>query len=429
MNYLQAPGQTHTKGGSRPPTLGAADRLLDAIGEVAARDGYSNLTVETVLAAARVSRSTFYQNFSSVDDCFTSAYRRHGQQLMSEIVQTARRGGPPKLATLDALVDTALRRPHVARVLMIECLSAGPVGIAEREALISAISELVGSAPVHGALIDLPAGVLVGGTFRFLAMRLADGTVEEGLRDEVHEWAQTFARQLRTERWSSRFQPAVLREASQAIPFNVSRVRPRTPARERILRATAATVAAKGYRATTVADIVSTAGMSRRLFYNHYGGKAEAFTATYEHVFQQTIAACAPAFFSSSAWPERVWQSALAFTGFVAREPAFAHLGFVECYALGPSFVERAHDTQLAFTLFLEEGYRQRREAQLLPRSCSALTAAAIMELGYQASRRWALPHIRSLQPLAVYIALTTFIGAEAAGAFVTGKLSVSATA
>ena len=66
-------------------------------------------------------------------------------------------------------------------------------------------------------------------------------------------------------------------------------------------------------------------------------------------------------------------------------------------------------DTQLAFTLFLEEGYRQRGQSNPSARVL-ALIAAAIFEVRFKA-----LVAVRALpatvQPLAVYVALAPFLG------------------
>jgi AcrR family transcriptional regulator len=199
---------------------------------------------------------------------------------------------------------------------------------------------------------------------------------------------------------------------------------PHGTTRDRIIRATAASIREKGYAAVTVADIVATGGVSRRAFYNQFTGKADAYLASYEYGFRQTLAACTPAFFSARAWPERVWEGTHAVTRYFSREPLLAHLGFVECYAAGPAFSGRVHDTQMAFTLFLEDGYRQRPEARQLPRTCSALTMAAVFEAGFQASRWGAALHMLRMQPLAAYIALAPFIGSDGAGEFVAEKLA-----
>jgi len=393
--------------------------------EVAARHGYAQLTVERILSAAGVSRATFYQYFCNVDDCFWSAYRQHAEQLVSDVTAAAKGNRHRELAVLDALAVTATSRPEIARLLMRECLAAGPTGLVERDGLISRLEHaMTGPAPSQST-IDLPAPILIGATFRFLSMRLSDGDALDGVRDDVREWVGGFARRSSSPSWSARFAPVLPRHASRT-PAQSGVGRTAGTPRERILRATAATIRAKSYRDIAVADIVATACVSRKGFYNEFSSKADAFMATYEHGFQQSLAACAPAFFGPRAWPERVWHGAQAFTGFLSSEPLFAYLGFVECYAIGPRFALRVHDTQLAFTLFLEEGYRHRAQAQSLSRACSVLTAAAIFEAGFQASRCGPSLYIRRMQPLAVYIALAPFTGIDEAGEFVTGKLSAA---
>jgi AcrR family transcriptional regulator len=411
------------------------DLLLDAVTDLAVRDGYAQLTVEKILAHAAVSRASFYQYFSNVEDCFWSAYRQHAEQFSSAIAAVAAGSPHSEFAVLDALITAATLRPGIAQLLMREGLAAGPTGLSERDALISRIERAVAGSAQPQSTIDLPASILIGAAFRFLSMRLSDGGALNGLRDDVREWVGGFARRSSRPSWTARFAPVLLRPPCPALAqsnFGQAAGKPRkrtsrrdfTSRRDSIMRATAAIVQEKGYRDMTVEHICEAAKVSRRSFYNEFPGKAGAFIATYEHGFQQTMAACIPAFFASRVWPERVWHGAEAFTRFMAREQLIAYLGFVECYAIGPCFVPRVHDTQLAFTLFLEEGYRQRSEGRSLSRACSALTAAAIFELGFQVIRRGPSLYFGRMQPLAVYIALAPFIGCDEAGEFVAGKLA-----
>jgi len=194
--------------------------------------------------------------------------------------------------------------------------------------------------------------------------------------------------------------------------------------RERIIWATAATVRDVGYRNMRVEQVCAIAGVSRRSFYNTFSTKADAFIAAYEFAFQQTVAACTPAFFSARSWRERIWHGFEASTAFLSREPLLAYVGFVDCYSVGRAFALRVRDTQLAFTLFLEDGYRERPQAEELSRDCSELTAATIFEAGFLASLCGPALNIRRVQPLSAYIALTPFIGRDVAGEFVKGKLS-----
>jgi len=395
----------------------AHDRILDAVAEAVDGAGYAHLTVQRILDAACVSRATFYQYFRDVDDCFRSAYRHHAARLTEHVARHVA-DEPSELAVLEALAGFAAEHPSSTRLLTREGLAAGPAGLVERESLIARVELAMRDAPLS---IDLPRAILIGGALRFLAVRLSGGPGAEGLAGELREWAAAFARVPGGRSVSEQLTP---RLPQPDPPAPIQGVRPNGSARERILRGTALAIRAKGYPAITVADIVTAAGTSRRRFYNEFRCKADAYIAAYEHGFQQVMAAGAPAFFSPGTWRERVWHGATAFTAFMAREPLIAHLGFIECYAIGPQYTLRVHDTQLAFTLFLEEGYRQRPEAEAVSRTQSTLAAASIFELAFQASRRGPRFDLRRCQPLAVYMALAPFIGVEEAAEFVRGKLA-----
>ncbi len=397
-------------------------RLLEALVPVVARVGYANLTVQQLLEQAQVSRATFYQYFASAEDCFWSSYRAHAADLAASVAAATRSAAEPELACLQALASFVSERPDAASLLLRECLAAGPTGLVERDSLIAAIEREI--APGPGApRVDLPGTILVGGAFRFLTMQLSSGEPPAEMRAALSEWVQAFTLAAEASPLSERLMPSMPAPDSGS---GVRWVRPGGPARERLLLGTALAVRAKGYHSITVADIVAAAGVSRRRFYNEFPCKADAFIAAYEFGFQRTLAACTPAFFNASEWRERVWEGGIAFTAFMAREPLIAHLGFLECYALGPRFNVRVHDTQLAFTLFLEEGYRQRPPAARLSRAISSLTAATIFEVAFQASRRGPTFDLRRCQPLAVYIALGPFIGLSEAGEFVLGKLALA---
>jgi AcrR family transcriptional regulator len=59
--------------------------------------------------------------------------------------------------------------------------------------------------------------------------------------------------------------------------------------RDRILNAIAEEVARKGYVETTVADVVSRAGVSSRTFYDFFRDKAECFLAAYDAAIETLL--------------------------------------------------------------------------------------------------------------------------------------------
>jgi AcrR family transcriptional regulator len=388
----------------------AEQRLLDAVTEACARISYPDITVEDLLTVAGVSRATFYQYFSNVEDCFLAAYRGHALRLVEAVASSSDREHP-ELAALDAVVDLAIHRPDVALLLFREGLAGGQAARRARDELIVGIERALTTKQRRSHRVDLPLGVLLGGVLRFISTRLTDGPMTRTTGEELADWVRAFATAERAS-WTDFRLPTATTEARDACPAPI--VVRTLPPRERLLRATAVVILVKGYRATTVADIVATAGVSRRSFYDHFFCKKAAVLESYEFAFAESIKAIAPPFFASACWPQRVWESAQAFTRFFAAEPAFAYLGFVECYALGSDSHARVRDTQQAFTFFLADGSSQRHVGPP-PQAFAPCTAFVIFEAGFRAARAGPSRHLRRMQPLAVYIALTPFIGVEAA--------------
>ena len=105
--------------------------------------------------------------------------------------------------------------------------------------------------------------------------------------------------------------------------------------RSRLLEATAASVAAKGYADTTIADIVRAAGVSRRTFYEHFATKAECFIALYEAASHNTLAVLRQAIDPSHQWQTQLDRALVAYLGSMAQNPALLRSLFIEILGLG----------------------------------------------------------------------------------------------
>jgi len=128
--------------------------------------------------------------------------------------------------------------------------------------------------------------------------------------------------------------------------------------RERLLVAMADAVAAKGYVAVAVADVIERAGVSRRSFYEHFANKEECFLAAYDAGVATLLAAVAEA--EAEVDPGDL--AAVARVGtetylqVLADNPAFARTFLIEVLAAGTAalahrdavhqrFAARLHDT------------------------------------------------------------------------------------
>ena len=287
-------------------------------------------------------------------------------------------------------------------------------------------------------LPDVPASILLGGLVRVLGMRMRRGPYDSGeLLGEMLAWVDCYrvqggaaARGRSVPRGRHRLATGRLAAGAMA-PAPLPRGRHRLPPalvarvqRERILHATADVIRAKGYEDTTVADIVTQAGVSREVFYSHFHSRSDAFLATHALVFEQMMATATGAFIASSgSWPERVWESWDAATSLVVGAPSLAHFAFVESYALGPSISRRTDEAVLAFTVFLRDGHRYVGGGKVPSATISTAIAGAVMETTASYIRRDRAAELFGLLPMLVYMILAPFLGANAAIEFVEGRL------
>jgi AcrR family transcriptional regulator len=133
--------------------------------------------------------------------------------------------------------------------------------------------------------------------------------------------------------------------------------------RERLFAAMVATVAEKGYEATTVADLVKLSGVSRSAFYRHYDDKQACFLAAVESLVGPTLDKLG----EDVSAPPGVERARQAFEGLfrlIVEQPAAAKMCIVEVYAAGPegaALVDRSMDqaTELAVRMLAQVPERE----------------------------------------------------------------------
>jgi AcrR family transcriptional regulator len=125
--------------------------------------------------------------------------------------------------------------------------------------------------------------------------------------------------------------------------------------RERLISALAESIEEKGYRASTVADIVRLAHTSRRTFYEHFADRDACFLALFEDTNEVVMAQIAAAVDPADP-PDRQVDAALdAYLEAVLSRPAL-HLSYVrELPALGPAGAASQRAVIERFAAFLVE--------------------------------------------------------------------------
>jgi AcrR family transcriptional regulator len=110
-------------------------RMLRAMGDVVAEKGYATATVADVVRAAGVSRTTFYEQFRSKEDCFVEAYRDHVDTLIAAVRGAVREteGWREQLrAGIRAYLAALAADRRFARTYLLEIHAAGEAALDAR---------------------------------------------------------------------------------------------------------------------------------------------------------------------------------------------------------------------------------------------------------------------------------------------------------
>lgn len=113
-----------------PPEVVAGNqrrRLVAAVAQALAERGYALMTVEHIIAAAGVSRTTFYEHFDNKQDAVLFAHDVVFERLLSLLLRAcnSEREWPLKIkAAIGATLSFAAADPEQAQLLVIDALAA-----------------------------------------------------------------------------------------------------------------------------------------------------------------------------------------------------------------------------------------------------------------------------------------------------------------
>jgi AcrR family transcriptional regulator len=124
-------------------------RIMVAAIQCVGERGYPTTTVADIVSVARVSRTTFYQQFADKEACFLAAYG-FGLDRLEQIVTAALRASRSSTADagwrvrvaseLSAYLEVLASEPRLARCLHVEVLAAGAAAQDQRAQLLGMIA-------------------------------------------------------------------------------------------------------------------------------------------------------------------------------------------------------------------------------------------------------------------------------------------------
>ena len=164
------------------------ERLIAGIAEAIAENGYSGTTIAHITRAAAVSRRTFYEHFSSKDECFVAAYDTVMKELQERVSAAFDEGEewPQAIrAGIEAMLQFLAAEPNLARLCMVEALVAGPAVVERYDAAIKSFVPYFqqgreGRPPeVLARLSPTTEEALVGGMVSLISRRIIAGKTGE----------------------------------------------------------------------------------------------------------------------------------------------------------------------------------------------------------------------------------------------------------
>jgi len=161
-------------------------RILRAIGELVAKRGYADVTVELIVKRARVSYKTFYKHFSGKEECFKelfdSAFDTTEKAIRGRLAEEGGNWTDEVVLALSTWIDRIVAEPLVARAVIVEAPTVGPGMLDRYERATKAFAPLFRQGrelSARGA--ELPATIedtLSGSVFWSAYQRLIVGEAE-----------------------------------------------------------------------------------------------------------------------------------------------------------------------------------------------------------------------------------------------------------
>jgi AcrR family transcriptional regulator len=415
------------------------ERLRTAMIELIARRGYRAVRVLDVTKLARVSRPTFYSLYADKEALFLDAYDeisgRAARAVVAAYEAEGSEGEHLKVA-IRAFAALAAAEPEAMSLFVLGAFGAGAKALERRNRTLEALEELIRrhrDPDSSERRVDLTVKVLLGGVREVTAARLRRGDSSElpELARELSAWAASYPLKLPPELAVSR--PAG-RRSSDAAPSLISerakRAEGRLPSgrhalsrkyivqnqRERIVDATAATVAAKGLAGLTIPEIARRANVSHQTFYEIYPSKHDAFLGALKVGMHQALRVTAEAYEAhGDDWPRGMAAGMYTLIDYLASEPAHAHLSLVDTFAASPDAIEIRDQALEAFAAYLRRGYAQAPKSRKLPAIAAEAVTGGIWQVFHDYIDAGRIKELPGLAPQIVYLALVPFLGPRAA--------------
>jgi AcrR family transcriptional regulator len=172
------------------------ERILLATAELVAERGYQKTTIELIAKTARVALSTFYEQFSSKEECFLAAFDETvaaAKEVFDELLDTEQPWADQIAAGLEIFLEMVVAEPARARLCVVEAQAAGGVALARYQRMLESVApKLREGREFNPRASRLPDGLevaIVGGLAWLLHQRLVADRID-GIKALLPEMLQ-----------------------------------------------------------------------------------------------------------------------------------------------------------------------------------------------------------------------------------------------
>lgn len=168
--------------------------------------------------------------------------------------------------------------------------------------------------------------------------------------------------------------PRALQGEAEGIEFAQLKPGPGAPPAEvadqqatRLRRAMVEIVAARGYEAVKVRDVVKVAGVSSKTFYRLFASKEDCFLRTHEAVIRSARGGLLAAQLGEEDWRQRPRLIYAALARAIESDPAIAQVALVDAYAGGTAALAQAHRAEETFEAMMSASLARAPDGVVVP--------------------------------------------------------------
>src|SRR6187402_3164461 len=133
-------------------TQNQRERMLLATAELVAERGYQKTTIELIAKTARVALSTFYEQFSSKEECFLAAFDETvdaAAAVFAELLDEEQPWAEQISSALEIALEMVVSEPARANLCIVEAQAAGGEALRRYQAMLERIAPKLREGRLH----------------------------------------------------------------------------------------------------------------------------------------------------------------------------------------------------------------------------------------------------------------------------------------